>query len=131
MFSGKEADLMEDDTTHLGALLSLNVICLLPMFTVLSCDYGRLEQYMVATAFLTLAIGTRQGVRGLFPSGILNRVQRINGGLIRFVRPSFGLSLLLLFFFADAASHYDFHHGLYQSIYGQCCAVLTKLFMHL
>ena len=93
---GDNIDTPDSDKTAFSALLIFSVLCLLPMFLFLSCDYGRLYLYLlmsVSTAYVTYA---PQRFRSLLPAKALAVTARFNSCLTRICQPGPYLMLSLM-----------------------------------
>ncbi len=92
--------------TILSAILVFQFFALIPLFTFLSVDLGRIFLYWTSTAFiifLLLPLGTSSSI---FPKKFIKTVQNINDWLSKILRPSKStLAFLLLFV---AISSYGF-----------------------
>lgn len=86
----------------LSLLYSFAIICLIPMFTILSCDTGRVVQYSTVTTFATLLILSPQTVIKLFPKWYNKSITYINNKIYEFLRPSKGLLIIMLLFLGMA-----------------------------
>lgn len=73
-----------------------SLVCLLPMFLVLSCDYGRLYSYATVTTLAVYLIVPLHRIENCFPTKVLNLVSRINYQVCKRVVPSKTLMVLLL-----------------------------------
>lgn len=93
--------------TVLSSLAAFNLICLLPMFLFLSCDYGRLYQYVFAVTYAAFLIVPHEKIINLFPSIYINLIVKFNRLLNRIINPTKGMMILFLLFFA--ISPYDFN----------------------
>lgn len=93
--------------TVISSLAAFNLICLLPMFLFLSCDYGRLYQYVFAVTYAAFLIVPHEKIINLFPSIYINLIVKFNRLLNRIINPTKGMMILFLLFFA--ISPYDFN----------------------
>jgi hypothetical protein len=82
---------------RIGSLFIISLVCLLPMFLFLSCDYGRLYQYIIITTFATVLIISGKQTDMILPNWYVERVAQFNNGLAKVVVPSKGLMVILLF----------------------------------
>jgi hypothetical protein len=113
--------------TLAGALMLLTTVCLLPMFTVLCCDYSRLYQFALVptVAFISLVNGAE--LRKMVPSRMLSGVATLNLRMNRLVVPSVGLILLLLLTMAEAHSLFNPVKGFENSAVGEILFTLSNL----
>lgn len=83
----------------ISLLYSISILCLLPMFTVLSCDIGRVFQYSAVSTFAAFLILPNNMIIDIFPKWYKHYIERFNYNLNRFLPPSKGLLLVILFLF--------------------------------
>lgn len=79
----------------LSRLYLFSLVCLLPMFTVLSCDYGRLYQYAVIATYGACLMFPAERL-DFMPRFINAALDRFNGFLNRNIHPTKGLMVVLL-----------------------------------
>lgn len=82
--------------TNLSMLFIFSMICLLPMFTVLSCDYARIYQYALITSFSMFLLIPSERITAMFPKFFRIMVERLNRWLESVIVPTKGMMLLLL-----------------------------------
>lgn len=82
----------------ISLLYSMSIICLIPMFTVLSCDVGRNFQYASVVTFATFIILPGDMIINAFPKWYVYSIMRFNDKLDRFFSPSKGLLIIILLF---------------------------------
>lgn len=117
-FRKTNCDASDSEKTSFSALLLFSLVCLLPMFTILSCDYGRLYQYAaVATVGAYITLGGRR-FSGLFPRPLLERVARLNARLAKLVKPTPWLMVAMLFLVAASPVCFEPLIAAKQSIVG-------------
>lgn len=93
---GDNIDTPDSDKTAFSALLIFSVLCLLPMFIFLSCDYGRLYLYLFMSVSAAYVTYTPQQFQSLLPAQALAVTARFNSWLARICRPSTYLMLSLM-----------------------------------
>lgn len=79
------------------SLYLLIFVCLLPMFTVLSCDYGRLYQYATLTALVGILFASETVIKHLIPLPVYSVVFRLNTKINSFCPPRRWLLIVLMF----------------------------------
>lgn len=89
------------DRNNISVLYLFSVLCLLPMFTVLSCDCGRVYQYAWMATFVTFLLVPRNTISSLFGSKAISNAQSINQCLDRIVPPRRWLIIVMLLFLAE------------------------------
>jgi len=91
--------------TILSSVLIFQLLCLLPIFGVLSCDYIRAFFYWIASSFAIFLLIPIDNIEKLFPKKFVNSVERINGTLVSIMQPSkTNLVFLMLFIGITPAS---------------------------
>lgn len=111
-------DTPESEKTAFSALLLFSLLCLLPMFTILSCDYGRLYQYVsfsTVGAYITLE---HSQLINLFPSRVLRSVASFNAMLTQFVKPRAALMVIMLIIISPSPIFFMPLSAVQQSIAG-------------
>lgn len=92
----------EDDRTIFSTIYIFALVCLLPMFILLSCDYGRLYQCALITSLATFSVLPRERIRALIPAVCYDSVSRFNRFLNRIAPPTKGTIIVLLLFIAPS-----------------------------
>ncbi|MDE6297041.1 MAG: hypothetical protein K2L89_04265 [Muribaculaceae bacterium] len=82
----------------LSLVYSVTFIFLIPMFTFLSCDVGRVMQYLVVVTISSFLIIPSDRLISIFPTWYVNGIKRVNSHLISFLPPNKGVLILLLLF---------------------------------
>lgn len=100
----------ETSRTQLSFILLLISICLLPMFTVLSCDYGRLFQYLAAASFSCYLILDEDVKHRIMPDRATVGIVKLNTTLSRLYTPSKGLLATLLLLLGISRSYFDIYY---------------------
>lgn len=103
---------------NIGAIYLFLIVCMLPMFTVLSCDYGRLYQYGCMVAVAVYLIFPQNLLHTLFPRWYMNIISGINRRMSNFLQPSVGLMIIILLFVAPAPAGFYIFYAINQTTYG-------------
>ncbi|MDE5868735.1 MAG: hypothetical protein K2H18_00760 [Muribaculaceae bacterium] len=82
----------------LSLVFSITFIFLIPMFTFLSCDVGRVLQYIVVVTISSFLIIPADRLISIFPSWYVKGIEKFNSFLISFLPPNKGVLILLLLF---------------------------------
>ncbi len=93
--------------TNLSLLYIFSLICLLPMFFFLSCDYGRLYQYAVVSSLAAFTILPQSALCRMFPKNIRYLIKEFNYKMNNLIVPSKGLLVSLLFIIAPTPSCFN------------------------
>lgn len=117
----------ETDRLTLSLLYSLAVLCLLPMFTFLSCDMGRIFQYAAVATFASFFIIPNKIITGAFPKWYVRTIEHFNTRLNGFVLPSKGLMLILLFFLGVSPKLFLVDDCMWSSIMGGLVQIALML----
>lgn len=107
----------ENDRTNLSVLFLFSVVCMLPMFLFLSCDYARLYQYVVISAFTPFLLFSRERLSKLFPKKIYDFIAALNKKINQIIVPTKGIMILILLLFAVPPCYFDVYGAIRQSVY--------------
>lgn len=98
VFRKKENIFTYRDKTTLSSILIFQLVCLIPMFLILSCDLGRVIFYWVASSFVVFLLIPRKKIENLFPNFYIRFIELINNGLTNILHPAkTTLALLMIF----------------------------------
>lgn len=100
-------------------LYSISIVCLLPMFTVLSCDLGRVFQYSAVATFAAFLILPNNMIIDIFPKWYRHYIEYFNYNFNRFLPPSKGLLLVLLFLLGMVPFHFSLQRYWDHTILGE------------
>lgn len=114
----KEAFLIKQ---RISILYIISFISLLPMFTVLSCDYGRLYQYILISTFSALILLPGDRIDSLLPETLTTKITSFNNYLDKILIPSKGLLVLLLFIVTITPYHFYINEAIGYSIFSTLC----------
>jgi len=93
-----EHDFTEHHKTVLSSLLFFQLLCLFPVFALLSCDYLRVIFYWTASSFALFLLVPREKIESLFPGILFHFVKHFNNVLAHVLPPSkTSLAFLMLF----------------------------------
>ena len=101
-FRTEGTDFTVIDRTNLSALYLFCAVTMLPMFTVLSCDYGRLYQYLFLSAYAVFLILPRDTCTNMFPKKYLDFIRKLNDNAVKYFPATKGYMVLLLLILATA-----------------------------
>lgn len=98
VFSNRHNCLNANDKSNLSTLLLLQFCALLPMFTVLSCDHGRITLYWSLTSYAVFLLCPRPALSGLLPRWARREADKLNQFMEGLIKPTPStMSLFLLF----------------------------------
>jgi len=98
VFRKNESIFTNRDKTVLSSVLIFQLICLLPCFSVLSCDLGRIIFYWIASSFVIFLLISKEKIANLFPAGYVRFIEKINRGLTNILHPTKTTVALLMMF---------------------------------
>lgn len=84
----------------LSLVFSITFIFLIPMFSFLSCDVGRVLQYLIVVTVSSFLIIPTERLITIFPKRYVGLVERLNRRILIFLPPSEGVLILMLLFLA-------------------------------
>lgn len=111
--------LSKEVQTSFSVILIINFVCALPLFTVLSCDYARIYQYITISsvaALLILPPQTLFKVCSIFPR-LVGITERLNVSLNSIIPPSKGLMIVLLLLIAATPVGFNIESALCNSVF--------------
>ena len=106
-FRKNENDYTDRTKSVLSSLLIFQFLCLLPLFTVLSCDYMRVMFYCVTSSFAVLILVPTDTIERLIPSFFSRIINRINNYLSIVLPPTKTTLALLMLFIGMSAYSFD------------------------
>ena len=101
------------------------------MFTILSCDYGRLFQYITIPLFAIILIIDLNKLRSIFPQRIINDVARLNSWLRTNIPPTKAVFIFILLTFGISPCFYDPTAAMSQSPVGSLYVGAQWMVRHL
>ena len=125
---GKNNSFNEESKSILSSLYLVTIVGLIPMFTILSCDFGRVTQYATIAAFASFVIIPNNILRKGLGTWTLCKVRRFNDLLCRFLPPNRGLLLLLLLLVAPSPIGFSLDMAASHSVIGSLTAMLTNMY---
>lgn len=136
IFKGNHASFDSQERTLLSSLYVMCLICLIPMFTVLSCDFARLYQYANVTALTCFLLLPVAKIKAITPSVITSFCTRVNTFIDQWIKPNKVTLIAALMLFAQAPFNYDPFANFRYSIWGSFANALfyldfyLRLFIH-
>ena len=116
--SGESYKNLQKINLSISLLYSSSLIFLLPMFTVLSCDVGRVFHYAAIATFTPFLILPYDTIISLYPKSYIKKISQINQSIINFIPPSRGLMIVLLLILGVSSSGFSLGQNWFQSILG-------------
>lgn len=119
------------EQNRLSAILLILFICMLPMFVLLSCDYGRLYQYVVITAMAAFMILDREVIDRMLPGRIVRWAAKTDTFLSRIVSPNKWVIALLLITIGISRCYFNPVNSMLESPIGATVNGLCALFFRI
>ena len=105
-FRKNENDFTNRHKTVLSSVLIFQLLCLSPVFVVLSCDYLRVFFYWITSSFTVFLLIPIDEIEKLFPAVFVHLVKRINKMLTNILQPSKTTLFFLMIFIGIANSSF-------------------------
>jgi type IV secretory pathway VirB3-like protein len=86
----------ENHRAILSLILLFQFVCMIPLFTILACDYDRSFFYLTASSFALFLIIPMKTLEGLFPPIVYGLANKINKGLDNLLLPSKTMVVFLM-----------------------------------
>lgn len=118
VFRTPSSELQKNDKNLLSSILSFQFIMLIPMFTILSCDAGRIVLYWLSSSFIFFLLVPRDVLKGIFPEWFSRTVNKINQGIDRFLPPTKGFIALLIVFLTITPVGFHIDWAMSRSVFG-------------
>lgn len=115
----------------ISLVYSLLIICMIPMFTILSCDTGRNFQYISVATFATFLIIPNNDIIKAFPNWYKVLIQKFNGRIDSILPPNKGLLIIMLLFIGISPDFFSFLSCWDYSIVGTITNLIIKFIAHL
>ena len=106
------------DSVNMGRIALFQFLMLLPMFTVLSNDLGRVVCYWTLSSLVFYLLVPAERLEGLFPRFFCRMADGLNAGLSRLVKPTWGRLALLMLVICFTPVKLDLHIALNLSTLG-------------
>lgn len=104
VFKKAESSYMHHDKMILSSILIFQLLCLLPVFIILSCDYVRIFFYWISSSFTIFLIIPTAKIENLVPSFFSKFIEHLNNCLSNILVPN-KATLVLLMLFAGISSY--------------------------
>ena len=98
VFRKNENIFTNKDKTILSSVLIFQFVCLLPFFSILSCDLGRIIFYWVASSFVIFLLTPKDKIEKIFPPFLSKFVEQVNKGLTNILHPTKTTVILIMMF---------------------------------
>ena len=115
------------DKTNLSSVLIFQFLCLSPVFLALSCDYGRVIFYWIASSFAIFLLTPNDKIENIFPPFFIGFIERINNGLANILRPTKTTVSLLMMFIGVSSVHFYFEKIICNSMAYNILYLLSKI----
>lgn len=108
VFRGCYSNYKKIDAAYIGAIYIIIAICMLPMFTFLSCDYARLFQTQTVVVIATYLLIPRHMLAQSLPKKIVRFAERVNTSLCKIKVPDKITLALIMMIWGVSPYEYDF-----------------------
>lgn len=127
VFSKQSIEKKDSNKLVLSLVYSLTALCMIPMFTVLSCDTGRNFQYISVVTFATFLIIPSNAIISSFPKWYKRLVIRFNNYITKVIPPSQKLIIIMLLFVGMCPYIFSLQSCLCNSVIGTFYITIKKL----
>lgn len=115
------------ERNNLSALYLMNGFCLLPMFTVLSCDNGRVYQYLWMATLIPFMIISSEKLSIIFGTKVTRFISTFNRLFDTVFRPNRWVTLIVFLFIGIPLASVNLIAGFKNSIVGWIVFLIDKL----
>jgi hypothetical protein len=129
VFRKTENSFKSDDKMVLSSILIFQLLCLLPMFIILSCDYIRIFFYWIASSFAIFLIIPNETIKSLVPFSFFNFIERLNQCLSNILLPNKSILILLILFIGISSYSFYFESMISNSLLYNVLYILSKPFV--
>lgn len=126
-FHRPDADVSAQTRHVFTATLLFNLICMLPMYLVLSCDYARLYQYVTVSTVVPFLLLPREKLHNALPDFMIKAARKVNQINDTYFPPGKGSMAIVLLLFGVAPFGAHFDAAFKDSVLGGCWAGIQKL----
>lgn len=118
VFRTSRSELQNNDRTLLSSILIFQFIMLIPMFTVLSCDAGRVVLYWLSSSFIFFLLIPRELLKYIFPQYFLRSITKIDQKIDILLPPTKGLMALLVLVITMTPVGFHIDEAMSRSVFG-------------
>ena len=118
VFRTSRSELQNNDRTLLSSILIFQFIMLIPMFTVLSCDTGRVVLYWLSSSFIFFLLIPRELLKYIFPQYFLRSITKIDQKIDILLPPTKGLMALLVLVITMTPVGFHIDEAMSRSVFG-------------
>jgi hypothetical protein len=116
IFRKNENTFTNRDRTILSSILIFQFTCLLPFFTILSCDLLRIFFYWISSSFIIFLLIPKEKIEQIFPTWLLKYAASINDRLSNIIRPTKATLALLMLFVGISTIRFSFESAIQNSV---------------
>ena len=96
VFRKNETIFTNKDKSNLSSILVFQLIFLLPLLIILSCDYIRIVFYWITSSFVIFFLIPKIEIDEFFPTAFVRIIKRLDNFLIYLIRPSKTILVFLM-----------------------------------
>lgn len=115
---GHNTSVVGSSKNVLSCLVATGYLCMIPMFTVLSCDFGRSVQHISIAAFSLFMIFDEKDLNAALHPKLKKVINGLDKILCKLLKPSYVLIILALLFVAEIPYEHNLLIGFVQSPVG-------------
>ena len=131
VFQKHEKVFTNKDKTTLSSILIFQFLCLLPVFTILSCDYGRIIFYWIASSFAIFLLIPIDKIEKKIPAFFVKFVERLNNCLANMLRPTKTTVALPMMFIGISTIGFNFYGIIRSSMIHNILLILSQILIEL
>lgn len=96
VFRKTKTSFTEHDKTILSSVLLFQLLFLIPVFCLLSCDYIRITSYWISSSFAIFLIIPHDTIEKLFPSIVIDKINQFNKFIYNILAPTKAIIFLMM-----------------------------------
>ena len=115
------------DKTILSSVLLFQLLCLFPVFLILSCDYGRVIFYWIASSFAIFLLTPHDKIEKSMPTVFVGYTEQINNVLENIMRPTKTTVTLLMMFIGISTINFSIDKIICSSMVYNILYILSEI----
>ncbi|MDQ7947310.1 MAG: hypothetical protein REI78_12950 [Pedobacter sp.] len=129
VFRKTELSFTENDQVILSSIIIFQLVSLLPVFFILSCDFIRIFFYCIGSAFAIFLIIPTETLNSLIPTVIRRFIIRLNASLATILTPNKTILVFLMLFIGISTYTFFLKDLVRNSMIYQILCILSKPFV--
>lgn len=127
IFKKKATQYFIHERNVLGYLLVFQFICLIPMFTILSCDYARIVQYWLISSFIIFLLLPSTKIVTIFPIWYRKSIDKFNEYLYLAIPPTKPWFALLTLFICITPVGFHVDAAIHRTVFFTILSAISKI----